>query len=116
MPKSTPLQFSCFEDFWQEYVSQHRHPANQVLHVLGTIGGLICVALACVISWKWILAILPVGYGLAWIGHYAIERNRPLTLTYPLWSFRADWRMVLLLLMKRRLSTDSLETKSRRAA
>lgn len=111
MKTSPPMGYSCFGDFWQEYLRQHQHPVNQTLHVLGTIGGLTCLILGWAMSWTWLIAVLPVGYGLAWVGHFVIEKNRPLTLTYPLWSLRADWKMVALLLTGRRLAANPPEKK-----
>src|SRR5688572_1402214 len=85
-----------FEEFWPYYVGEHRRPATRALHFVGTHLGLLCVPLAFVTT-PWMLAGLPVlGYGLAWIGHFFVERNRPATFTYPLWSLRGDLRMLRL--------------------
>lgn len=111
IPAQSQPQFTCFADFWRHYVSQHLHPFNQLLHVAGTMGGLACIGLAVYRSWMWLLLVLPVGYGAAWLGHFLVERNRPLTLTYPLWSLRADYRLVGLILIGRRIS-DELEKNS----
>ena len=33
------------------------------------------------------------GYGFAWVGHFGIEKNRPATFKYPVYSFLGDWVM-----------------------
>jgi hypothetical protein len=88
--------------FWPLYLRDHRHPATRRLHVLGTLGGL-GLLLAGLIAGPWWLAVLaPVfAYGLAWIGHFWIEHNRPATFRHPLWSLRADLHMVALFLRGR---------------
>jgi hypothetical protein len=87
-------RYRSFEDFWPFYLREHSRPATRLLHVAGTsLVILLALASAATRNW-WLLAAIPVaGYGFAWASHFAVERNRPATFAYPLWSLRADVRM-----------------------
>ena len=41
----------------------------------------------------WLLLVPLIGYGFAWIGHFAFEKNRPATFKHPLYSLAGDWVM-----------------------
>lgn len=95
----THESFESFEEFWPYYLREHSDPTNRALHVAGTLGaaGLISTAIATRRP-SYLLLAPVVGYGAAWLGHYAIEKNRPATLSHPLWSLRADLKMTSLML------------------
>jgi hypothetical protein len=64
------------------------------LHFVGTTLGLLIAGTALITSRPFlVLWALVAAYGFAWIGHFFIEKNRPATFQYPLWSLRGDFRM-----------------------
>ncbi len=71
--------------------------STRAIHYVGT-----ALATLCVLGWLifgnlWFVpAAVLSGYAFAWIGHFAIEKNRPATFTYPLWSLISDYRMAWL--------------------
>jgi hypothetical protein len=86
-------RFKSYGEFWPFYVSQHLDPTNRALHVVGTAGVHACLLLAVALTPLWLLAMPLVGYGFAWVGHFAFEKNRPATFSYPGWSLRGDFQM-----------------------
>jgi hypothetical protein len=83
-----------FEEFWPFYVSQHQRQGTRVLHFAGMTLGFLFLARAVASARPvFLLWGLVAGYGLAWAGHFFIEKNRPATFQYPLWSFVGDMKM-----------------------
>ena len=94
-------RIESFADFWPFYVREHSVPACRALHFVGSTLVLVVIAAAAYYNW-WLLLLAPVvGYGFAWIGHFAIEKNKPASFKYPLWSFVADWKMWAMMLTGR---------------
>jgi hypothetical protein len=86
--------FASFEQFWPHYVGEHGQASTRWLHFSGTLLALVCAAAALALARPLLwLAVLPLGYGPAWIGHFFVEHNRPATFRHPLWSLRGDLRM-----------------------
>jgi hypothetical protein len=93
-------RIATFEKFWPFYVGEHSRAATRWLHFAGTLGGTIVLFILIVArSLRYIPLILIYSYGLAWIGHFFVEKNRPATFKYPLWSFLADYKMCTFMLM-----------------
>ena len=86
--------YARFADFYPFYLSEHSNRTNRRLHFIGTTLGLLGVlhSLSTLNFW-WLLAGVVAAYGFAWIGHFFVEKNRPATFTYPLYSFMGDWVM-----------------------
>lgn len=88
---------ATFEAFWPTYLMEHRDPRCRALHFVGTSGAAIGIIAAIIRrDALWLAGGLVFAYTLAWIGHIAIERNRPATFRHPIWSLAGDIRMYLL--------------------
>ena len=87
-------EFSSVRQFYQYYLSEHTSPLNRRLHFAGCIIVLIIVLTAFLARNLSLLLLAPVfGYGLAWSGHYFVEKNKPATFKHPIWSLMSDWMM-----------------------
>lgn len=103
-------RIASYAEFWPHYLREHARPETRLVHVAGTVAGTLLLLWALILGPLWLLLLVPVvGYGLAWLSHFAIERNRPATFTHPLWSLWSDLRMAALFLAGR------LERELRRA-
>lgn len=95
-------RISTYEAFWPFYLGEHSLAATRWVHFAGTTVALGLLVAAAVTATPWLLlGALVAGYAVAWVSHFFIEKNRPATFTYPLWSFVSDWRMWALMLTGR---------------
>ncbi len=89
-----PASFRSFADFYPFYLQEHSNATCRRLHFLGSSVGLLCLVMLLVTGRpQYLLYGLLAGYGFAWIGHFAFEKNRPASFKRPLYSFMGDWRM-----------------------
>lgn len=100
-----------YSEFWDFYVTEHSKPMTRYFHFVGTMLGLILlVAFLLYGAYLFIPLCFLVGYGFAWFSHFAIEKNKPASFKYPLWSFISDYKMMYFML------TGKMEFEVERAA
>ena len=84
-------EYKSFAEFYPAYLAEHSKPATRRLHVAGLALAIVTLAIVVATRRWWLLIAVPVvGYGLSWIGHYFVERNRPATFKHPLYSLMGD--------------------------
>ncbi len=88
------VHFANFAEFYPYYLGEHRNAACRRMHFIGSLGVIGCLAMALATGdWLWLPAAVVCGYGFAWIGHFAFEKNRPATFRHPVYSLIGDWVM-----------------------
>ena len=89
-----PRAFRSFAEFYPYYLQEHSNLTCRRLHFVGSTVALLCLALLLMTGnpW-WLLAGVVTGYGFAWLGHFAFEKNKPASFRRPLYSFMGDWAM-----------------------
>lgn|SRR5690554_4503623 len=90
----TEKKYTSFDEFYPYYLTEHRQKGTRILHFIGT-SGFFALVIAAIISQNWwlILGGIVFAYGCAWVGHFFIEKNKPATFQYPLWSLMSDFKL-----------------------
>ena len=93
-PVQDASKFKTFAEFYPFYLKEHKNQTCRRLHFVGSSLVLVCLFIALVLGRPIFFAYAALsGYGLAWIGHFAFEKNKPASFKRPLFSFMGDWVM-----------------------
>ncbi len=101
MSNESKKRFQSFSEFWPFYLSQHQNRVCRWLHVTGTTLAVTWLVLSEGHLGARVAVALGIGYGLAWLGHFVFEKNRPATFQYPFYSFLGDIKMYFFVLMRK---------------
>ena len=87
-------RFKSFNEFYPFYLKEHSNKTCRLLHVIGTTMVIVLAIIAIYQNNPRLWIFVPVGGdGVAWVGHYFFEKNKPATFKYPLWSLGSDFKM-----------------------
>ena len=85
-------KYSTPKEFYPQYLSEHQHSVNRILHFIGI--ALLCLCFIASMLFhevNFFIAIPFVAYGFAFIGHQFFERNKPSTFKHPFLSLACDF-------------------------
>jgi hypothetical protein len=93
-------KYKSFNEFYPHYLEEHKKTGTRVMHFIGTslFFGMLVLAYAYQNPWLILLGIT-LAYLNAWIGHFFIEKNKPATFQYPLWSLIGDFKLYFSILL-----------------
>lgn len=84
-------------DLWYAYLRAHEDERTRNLHYAGTLIGIgMFIAALLAMQPLLILAGVIAAYGLAWFGHFTIEKNKPAAFSRPILSFLYNFKMLWL--------------------
>ena len=88
------LQSLNFAEFYPRYLREHSRRGTRILHFVGT-SLFVVLATAALLTGRWglLAAGIVAAYGLAWVGHFFVEHNRPVTFQHPWFSLLGDFRL-----------------------
>lgn len=110
------MPIKTYSEFWDFYVREHSKPLTRGLHLVGTtLGVALLIYFVAIGRWYFFPVLLVVGYAFAWFAHFVVEKNRPATFKYPLWSFISDFKMIAFIVTGRmRGEVDRVNSPQRR--
>lgn len=89
-------KIDTFSSFWTYYLKEHSRPLTRSFHYIGTGLGIICIFIGAFYNNLFFILAPLCTYGFAWVSHFFIEKNKPATFTYPVWSILGDLKMFVL--------------------
>ena len=87
-------KYTNLKEFYPYYLTEHEGKHTKLFHFIGTALSIyFLIRLFVTLEPINLLFALLSGYGFAWVSHFFIEKNKPATFYFPLYSLRGDWRM-----------------------
>ena len=87
-------KYKTLKEFYPYYLEEHANKHTKMMHFIGTAISIVFL-IYFVMTFELIALFFALlsGYGFAWISHFFIEKNKPATFKYPLYSLISDYKM-----------------------